>query len=97
MLMKSIYENRTAKDNDQIIFMKILMQNHNVINIMTLNRMQFPNGLLYFNELHEDTFYRNIQEQFNMSTHPVYFVHANWMVGMDTKIAAFKRKGLWYV
>ena len=96
-LVKSIYENRTSEDNDQIILMKILIQNPNVINIMPLNKMQFPNGLLYFSELNENPFYRNIQEQFNASTYPVYFVHANWMVGMETKIAAFKRKDLWYV
>lgn len=96
-LVQSIYKNKTSKDNDQITLMKILIQNPNIINIMPLNKMQFPNGLLYFNELNENPFYRQLQMQFHHSTLPVYFVHANWMIGMETKIAALKGKNLWFV
>jgi lipopolysaccharide biosynthesis glycosyltransferase len=96
-LVRSIYANRTSEDNDQITLAKILMQNPNIIKIMPLNKVQFPNGLLYFNEPNENPVYRRFQDQFNKSTLPVYFVHANWMIGMETKIEALKRKGLWYV
>ena len=96
-LVKSIYAHRTSSDNDQIILMNILHRNPHSINIMPLNILQFPNGLLYFNDPSENPYYRDLQEQFNKSTLPVYFVHANWMVGMETKISAFKRKGLWYI
>lgn len=96
-LMRSIYENRTSAENDQVILLRILCENPNAINIMSLNMMQFPNGLLYFNELSETPIYKDLQLKFYESTHPVYFVHANWMVGMETKIDAFKRKGLWFV
>lgn len=96
-LIQSIYENRTSADNDQIILLTILMNNPNIINILPLNKMQFPNGLLYFNELNDNPRYRELQLQFKESTHPVYFVHANWMVGMETKIEAFKGKNLWFV
>lgn len=96
-LMQSIYENRTSADNDQIILLNILMSNPNTINILPLNKLQFPNGLLYFNELNDNPKYRELQVQFMKSTYPVYFVHANWMVGIETKINAFKSKGLWVV
>jgi hypothetical protein len=96
-LVQSIYENRTSADNDQIILLNILMNNRNSINILPLNKLQFPNGLLYFSELNNNPRYRELQLQFRQSNHPVYFVHANWMVGMETKIDAFKKKGLWFV
>ena len=96
-LMRTIYDNRTSSDNDQIILLNILRNNPKAINIMSLNMLQFPNGLLYFNELSTNARYRDLQLQFNQSTHPVYFVHANWMVGIETKIDAFKKKGLWFV
>ena len=96
-LIQSIYENRTSSDNDQIILLRILTANSKIFNIMPLNKWQFPNGLLYFSELSHDERYRELQEKFKQSTHPVYFVHAKWMVGMGTKIEAMKKKGLWYV
>jgi hypothetical protein len=96
-LVQSIYENRTSADNDQIILLNILMNNPNAINILPLNKLQFPNGLLYFSELNDNPNYRELQLQFRQSNYPVYFVHANWMVGMETKIDAFKKKRLWFV
>jgi lipopolysaccharide biosynthesis glycosyltransferase len=96
-LLKNIYKYRNSNHNDQIILMNILLKYPNVINILPLNILQFPNGLLYFNEISENPRYKKLQEDFINSTHPVYVVHANWMIGMETKIAAFKRKGLWYI
>jgi hypothetical protein len=96
-LMRSIYENRTSSTNDQIILLNILRQNLNAITITSLNMMQFPNGLLYFSELSENPTHRELQLKFKQSTAPVYFVHANWMVGMENKIDALKKKGLWFV
>ena len=96
-LIESIYQNRTSADNDQIILLHILRSNPNIFNIMPLNKWQFPNGLLYFNELNEDARYNELQIKFKQSSHPVYFVHANWMVGMENKIEAMKKKGLWFV
>jgi hypothetical protein len=95
--MRSIYENRTHKEGDQIIMLHILKQNPNTIKIMALNTLQFPNGLIYFNELHDNPKYRELQIKFRQSILPVYFVHANWMIGMETKINALKKKGLWFV
>jgi lipopolysaccharide biosynthesis glycosyltransferase len=96
-LMQTIYENRTSTENDQIIMMRILTHIRNAINILPLNKLQFPNGLLYFNKLHNDDKYRELQIKFKQSNLPVYVVHANWMVGMETKIDALKKKGLWFV
>lgn len=96
-MMKSIYYHRSKHENDQIILRRLLSNKKNVINIFKLNAMQFPNGLLFFNELSDYPKYRKLQLAFTESVHPIYFVHANWMVGMKTKIDAFKRKGLWFI
>lgn len=92
-----VYSNRTSRDNDQIILAHILRNKTQRYSIFTLNMLRFPNGLLYFKELDKNPRYRELQEQFKQSTQPVYFVHANWIVGCENKINAFKQKGLWYI
>lgn len=96
-LMSMIYEKRTSEDNDQITLMNILKSNILPVKAMALNMLQFPNGLLYFSELNKNPRYRELQLNFKNSTHPVYLVHANWMVGIETKIKAFKDKNLWFL
>ena len=96
-LIDAVYGNRTSRDNDQIILAHILRNTPRRFSIFALNLWQFPNGLLYFKELDKNPRYRELQEQFNQSKLPVYFVHANWMVGIENKINAFKQKGLWYI
>ena len=92
-----VYGNRTSRDNDQIILAHILRNTPQRYSIFALNMWQFPNGLLFFKELDKNPRYRELQEQFKQSTCPVYFVHANWMVGVENKINALKEKGLWYI
>jgi len=96
-LVKSIYFNKSNEENDQIILFKILNDNPNKIKIFKLNKFQFPNGLLFFNDLNNDVHLRELQLLFVQSQHPIYLVHANWMVGIETKITAFKSKGLWFI
>ena len=96
-LVKSIYSNKSNTENDQIILFKILTDNPKKIKILKLNKFQFPNGLLFFNELNDDIKLREIQLSFAKSEYPIYLVHANWMVGIETKIDAFKRKELWFI
>jgi len=96
-LTEYIYNSRTPKANDQVFLAHILKENKFDINLHLLEPTVFPNGLLYFNERHPDPKYKSLHDQFKNSTNPVYFVHANWMVGVDTKIEALKTKGLWYV
>jgi len=94
-LTETIYQNRTSRENDQIMMFTILKQNRFNLNLHLLNPGHFPNGLLYFSELHTDPRYESLHTQFKNAKLPVYFVHANWMVGVDTKIKALKSKNLW--
>lgn len=95
-LTEFIYSNKNNQHNDQI-FINNIFRNNPIFNIGVLSENQFPNGLLYFNELKEEPHFREAQEKFNKSTEPVYFVHANYMVGIQTKINAFKDKKLWFI
>lgn len=91
-----IYSIKNKNNNDQVLVNNIIRTN-NMFNINILNENQFPNGLLYFNDLKEEPFFREFQEKFNKSNEPVYLVHANFMVGIQTKIESLKKKNLWYI
>ena len=62
---------------------------------------EFPNGLLYFdNEDLIDLSYQftNEKQQYHNKTNKVTaFVHANWMIGINNKINALKKKNLWFL
>ena len=94
-LTEHIYNSKTSSENDQIILRDYLHKNKIRLNLLPIE--QFPNGLLYFNDLHNHPYYRNFQIQFKKSQSQVYFVHANFMVGINTKINALKSKKLWYL
>jgi len=96
-IMNVVYNNRTSEENDQIILAHILRQNQDKIRLHLLDIESFPNGLLYFNEIHSNPGYANLQLEFRKTDKPLHFVHANWMIGVDNKINAFKSKNLWYV
>lgn len=71
-----------------------------VLKIDLFSTQQFPNGLLYF--LDEDLVqvppqYVETKKTFQTSPPDLYFVHANWMLGIETKINAFKKMGLWTI
>jgi lipopolysaccharide biosynthesis glycosyltransferase len=92
-----IYNNKTSKMNDQIMLMQLLKQNMFNLKLHLLDYLHFPNGLIYFHERHPDPKFKNLHDQFKNSNKAIYFVHANWMVGVDTKMAALKEKGLWFI
>ena len=88
--------NQPVKDgtdqlNDQLNINPVLRHQF-PLKITTLNKNVFPNGLLYFSELSDNPFFRKNQEDFRKSTEKALFVHANYMIGMDTKIQALKDK-----
>jgi hypothetical protein len=61
---------------------------------------KFPNGLLYFAELNDNPHMR--QHQIEYRNRPnrgseAMLVHANYMIGIDTKIEAFKKHNLWFI
>lgn len=71
------------------------------LNVGLFESYEFPNGLLYFDdediiELH--TKFRKEKETYtNNKNKTVAFVHANWMIGIENKIRALKKKQLWFV
>lgn len=71
----------------------------NVVNFVSFNINHFPNGLLFFDDDFVTTMpqHREIKQQYRSSNEKPYFVHANWMIGNEKKIAAFKQKGLWFI
>ena len=96
-LTQFMYSNKNNTYNDQVFINNLFKNNPLVFRILVLSENQFPNGLLYFNELKPEPHFREAQEKFNNSTESVYFVHANYMVGIQTKIDAFKSKNLWFI
>ena len=91
-----IYDSRTSSENDQIILAKLLYGNKQ-IKLELFDHEIFANGLLYFNELSNHEMYRRAQLSFRETKKPLYLVHANWMVGVETKINELKKKKLWYL
>jgi hypothetical protein len=96
-LMNRVIENKTDTMNDQDVMNELLKNESNVINFDILSEYNFVNGLLYFNELDYDQTYKQRQINFRNSTEPVYFVHANFMIGIDVKVDALKKKNLWFI
>ena len=102
-ILQDTYLHRNDKYNDQLFLNRIMKpyieQNH--CKIAYFNNHFFPNGLLYFHAPHGNPAYLDLQRRFrhyrDVEKGPVAFVHANWMVGIDTKIAAFKKNGLWFL
>lgn len=103
-----IWRNASAEKNDQnLIFDMYNQQKLQGLNYTVLNYLQFPNGLLYFDD--EDKIevppqiidmklqFRKNQMLSSGETGSVAFVHANWMIGNETKEAALKKKGLWFI
>jgi hypothetical protein len=95
-IMTVIYSLRTSSENDQILLAHLLRTNKN-IQLELLDHECFANGLLFFNEGSDNQIYRQLQLAFINTTKPLYLVHANWMIGVETKISALKKKNLWYV
>lgn len=107
-MLETTYNRRNDGFNDQILFNKIVQEkgsssetgSQENIKLLLLNRMEFPNGLLVFHPKHPNPQLAKLQEDFRTYRSGggrVYFVHANWMVGIDTKISALKTLGAWFL
>jgi lipopolysaccharide biosynthesis glycosyltransferase len=92
--VKHIFESRDNEVNEQVYFNIFFerLGKRNPIKIGTFSMFSFINGGIYFGDKYQD--YKQLLKE---STEPIYFVHANYMVGIDTKIKALKEKGLWYL
>ena len=95
-LTNFMYLNKNNHNNDQV-YINNIIRNNQIFNINIFDKNMFPNGLLYFNEPKSEKQFRKEQESFYLSKQPVYFVHANYMVGISTKIDALKSKNLWFI
>ena len=96
----SVIRHRNSESNDQLIVNYLLKQNTQVLKHVTLSTFLFPNGLLYFGEdfVKCPEQYRVIKNTYHLNVDKVvHFVHANWMVGDNTKTEAFKKYGLWFI
>lgn len=90
--VNNFYATKNIKFNDQVWMHRcfVLKQHiYNVLKIIELYRFSFINGDIYFNNA--------LNEDFKKSMEPIYFIHANYMVGNETKIKALKDKGLWFI
>jgi hypothetical protein len=94
--------------NDQICLFNVLQNAQslydekflkNIFKFDLFNINHFPNGLLFFDDDFVTTMHQHqkIKQQYRNSNEKPYFVHANWMIGNEKKIAAFKQKGLWFI
>lgn len=90
-------QNITDK-NDQVylfsILVKIIDDTNNLFNIGLFPVNNFVNGEIYFKETSK---FADIKYSFDNSKDTLYFVHANCMIGLDTKMKALKDKGLWFL
>jgi len=98
-LIKAI-SNYNYKHNDQIVFRSLLPHMPN-FKIKIFDRVKFPNGLLFFDEeiIGKKTgFLKAEKNKYEAipNKSPV-LVHANYMVGNEKKINAFKKYGLWII
>lgn len=96
-----VYKGMNIAVPDQHFVNYFLQANPGIFKTTMFDIYRFPNGLLYFDDgdlipippefMEQKNKYRANQQKM------VAFVHANWMVGIDTKINALKKKGLWYL
>jgi hypothetical protein len=98
-----VYKGMNRNIPDQHFVNYFLMQNPGVFKTTMFDLERFPNGLIYFDKpelidlsIEFDNFKKNFYKNKD-KTKKLAFVHANWMVGIDTKINAFKKKSLWYL
>ena len=102
-IIEDTYLQRNNQQNDQLLLNQIMPPyiEQGLCKIAFFQHHLFPNGLLYFHKLHSHPHYLDLQKKFrkyrDQEHGTVSFVHANWMVGIDKKIAAFRQYRLWFL
>jgi hypothetical protein len=98
-----VYKGMNREIPDQHYVNYFLMQNPGVFKTTMFDLERFPNGLIYFDKpelidlsIEFDNFKKNFYKNKD-KTKKLAFVHANWMIGIDAKIDALKKRGLWYL
>jgi hypothetical protein len=96
--LKQILDNQHNFANDQINVNGILRAKRTDMIILVFPENNFPNGLLFFRNDYvpcTNEFHLQLRNKFYLAEKRICFVHANWMIGIDKKIQAFKDYGLW--
>lgn len=98
---RKIYTGARSDICDQVLVSEYLRQAPDGIKIGLFDKTEFPNGLLYFcDDLENQEMvkqYSSVVIPYKEAPKNIYFVHANWMVGNDVKIAALQKHGLWFI
>ena len=101
--IKQIWDLKSPVGNDQIILANLIKNKNISMLIVKLSMYKFMNGLLYFDDdeiCHLDETASKMRAKVKSewdNLDPPIFVHANFMTGVDNKIAALKRHGLWFI
>jgi hypothetical protein len=95
--IKIIIQNKTNQTNDQILVGAILRQNQNIIKYGEFSHFTFPNGVMFIGHdfVNVPEYLVNIKTEYMNKRNETYLVHANWMIGDETKKNAFNKYGLW--
>lgn len=96
----AVIEQQNCQHNDQLLVNFLLKQYPDLVKCAKFSLFMFPNGLVYFDEdfVKCPEQYKEIKMTYEMNADKVvHFVHANWMVGDETKTNALKKHGLWFI
>jgi hypothetical protein len=95
--VKTVIQNKTNQTNDQILVNAIIKQIPNIIKYEEFSHFNFPNGVMFFGNdfVNVPEYLVELKNEYMNSPKETYLVHANWMIGDETKKNAFKKYGLW--
>ena len=103
ILIDKIIQDKLSNANDQMLLNYLLQEKTCKLSYDLFDLSEFPVGYLYFNnedcvpvgnDLSEVIKKKN--EYLTIQNKTIYFVHANWMVGNETKINNLKKYNLWF-
>jgi hypothetical protein len=95
--VKTVIQHRTNQTNDQILVNAILKKFPDLIRYIQFSHFNFPNGVMFFGNdfVNVPEYLVELKNEYMNSHKETCLVHANWMVGDETKKNAFKKYGLW--
>jgi hypothetical protein len=95
--VKTVIQNKTNQTNDQILVNAILKEVPDLIRYIQFSYFNFPNGVMFFGNdfVNVPEYLVKLKNEYINTHKETYLVHANWMVGDETKKNAFKKYGLW--
>jgi hypothetical protein len=98
--INDVVAQQNSDHNDQLLVNHMLKVRPDSVKHANFSVFLFPNGLLYFGDdfVNCPDNYVDIKNTYAMNADKVvHFVHANWMVGDETKTKALKKYGLWFL